>query len=97
MHIVIAGKDDGAIIGAAEDIAAQCESLGLRVVIDDRVGVSPGVKFKDAELLGFPTIIVAGRGVANGTVEVRDRLAGTTSDVALADAARHAHHLSTQG
>ena len=97
VHIVIAGKDDGAIIGAAEDIAAQCESLGLRVVIDDRVGVSPGVKFKDAELLGFPTIIVAGRGVANGTVEVRDRLAGTTSDVALADAARHAHRLSTQG
>ena len=33
------------------DIAAQCESLGLRVVIDDRVGVSPGVKFKDAALV----------------------------------------------
>jgi prolyl-tRNA synthetase len=97
VHIVIAGKDDGAITSAAEDIATQCESLGLRVVIDDRVGVSPGVKFKDAELLGFPTIIVAGRGIANGTVEVRDRLAGTTSEVALADAARHAHHLSIQG
>jgi prolyl-tRNA synthetase len=97
VHIVIAGKDDGAITAAAEDVAKQCETLGLRVVIDDRVGVSPGVKFKDAELLGFPTIIVAGRGVAQGTVEVRDRLAGTTSDVPLADAARHAHSLSTQG
>ena len=97
VHIVIAGKDDGAITAAAERIAADAEALGLRVVIDDRVGVSPGVKFKDAELLGFPTIIVAGRGVAQGTVEVRDRLAGTTSEMPIAEAAAHAHALSTQG
>ena len=97
VHIVIAGKDDGAITAAAERIAADAEAQGLRVVIDDRVGVSPGVKFKDAELLGFPTIIVAGRGVAQGTVEVRDRLAGTTSEMPIAEAAAHAHALSTQG
>ena len=97
VHIVIAGKDDGAITSAAERIATDAEALGLKVVIDDRVGVSPGVKFKDAELLGFPTIIVAGRGVAQGTVEVRDRLAGTTSEMPIAEAAAHAHALSTQG
>jgi prolyl-tRNA synthetase len=97
VHIVIAGKDDGAITSAAERIATDAEALGLKVVIDDRVGVSPGVKFKDAELLGFPTIIVAGRGVAQGTVEVRDRLAGTTSEMPIAEAATHAHALSTQG
>lgn len=97
VHIVIAGKDDGAITSAAERIAADAEAQGLRVVIDDRVGVSPGVKFKDAELLGFPTIIVAGRGVAQGTVEVRDRLAGTTSEMPIAEAAAHAHALSAQG
>ena len=97
VHIVIAGKDDGAITAAAERIAADAEAQGLRVVIDDRVGVSPGVKFKDAELLGFPTIIVAGRGIAQGTVEVRDRLAGTTSEMPIAEAAAHAHALSTQG
>ena len=82
---------------AYERIATDAEALGLTVVIDDRVGVSPGVKFKDAELLGFPTIIVAGRGVAQGTVEVRDRLAGTTSELPIAEAATHAHTLSTQG
>ncbi|MFM9138712.1 MAG: proline--tRNA ligase, partial [Actinomycetota bacterium] len=97
VHIVIAGKDDGAITAAAERIAADAEAQGLRVVIDDRVGVSPGVKFTDAELLGFPTIIVAGRGVAQGTVEVRDRLAGTTREMPIAEAAAHAHALSTQG
>ena len=48
--------------------------------------MSPGVKFKDAELIGIPTIVVVGRGVADGTIEVRDRRSGERSDVAIADA-----------
>jgi prolyl-tRNA synthetase len=48
--------------------------------------VSPGVKFKDAELIGVPTIVVVGRGLADGTVEVKDRRTDTRRDVALADA-----------
>ncbi len=54
---------------------------------DDRRGVSPGVKFKDAELLGMPTLVVVGRGLADGVVEVRDRATGERQEVAVADAA----------
>jgi prolyl-tRNA synthetase len=55
------------------------------VLLDDRVGVSPGVKFNDAELVGVPTIVVVGRGLADGVVEVKDRRTGERSDVELAE------------
>jgi prolyl-tRNA synthetase len=47
------------------------------------------VKFKDAELLGMPTVVVVGKGLAAGTIEVRDRRSGEREDVAVADAAAH--------
>ena len=53
---------------------------------DDRRGVSPGVKFKDAELIGVPTIVVVGRGLAEGTVEIKDRRTDARRDIALGDA-----------
>ena len=84
VHIVIAGKDDAAITAAAESLAAELEGSGLKVLLDDRQGISPGVKFKDAELIGVPNIVVAGRGVANGTLEVRDRFAGTAIETPIA-------------
>ena len=84
VHIVIAGKDDAAITGAAETLATELESAGLKVLLDDRQGISPGVKFKDAELIGVPNIVVAGRGVANGMLEVRDRFAGTAVETPIA-------------
>jgi prolyl-tRNA synthetase len=59
------------------------------VLLDDRTGVSPGVRFKDAELMGMPMIVIVGRGVANGVFEVRDRIAGTTTEVPIAEAAQH--------
>jgi len=83
VHIVIAGKDDATITGAAESLVAELESAGLKVLLDDRQGISPGVKFKDAELIGVPNIVVAGRGVANGTLEVRDRFAGTAIETPI--------------
>jgi prolyl-tRNA synthetase len=88
VHVVIAGKDDGTVTETATSIAEQIEGLGKRVVLDDRIGVSPGVKFKDAELLGMPVVVVAGRGVANGVVEVRNRITGATTEVAI-DVAAH--------
>ena len=54
--------------------------------MDDRAGVSPGVKFTDAELLGVPTILVVGRGLADGVVEVKDRATGERTEIKLADA-----------
>jgi hypothetical protein len=77
VHVVATGKDD-AVFAESERIAAGLQDRGLRVLFDDRRGVSPGVKFKDAELLGMPTIVVVGRGLADGVVEVRDRRTGGT-------------------
>jgi len=65
------------------------EAAGITVLLDDRVGVSPGVRFKDAELIGVPTIVVVGRGVADETgptIEVKDRRTGDRQDIPLADA-----------
>ncbi len=88
VHVVIAGKDE-ALIAAAESLCANLHNEGVRVLLDDRAGVSPGVKFNDAELIGVPTIVVVGRGVATGTVEVKDRKTGVKQDVSLAGAVPH--------
>jgi prolyl-tRNA synthetase len=92
VHVVIAGKADGPQIPAGEQLAADLEAAGLRVLLDDRYGPSPGVKFKDAELLGIPTIAIVGRGVAdadNPTIEVKDRRSGDRQDIAVADVVAH--------
>lgn len=76
VHLVAAGKDE-AIIAAADRIAHELDAAGVEVIYDDRTGkVSPGVKFKDAELIGVPTIVVVGKGLADGVVEVKDRRTG---------------------
>ncbi|MGC5245522.1 proline--tRNA ligase [Gordonia sp. DT219] len=85
VHLVIANKDQAAIDGAAT-LAADLDSAGLEVLLDDRKA-SPGVKFKDAELLGVPTVVVVGRGYAGGVVEVRDRFSGDSIEVPVAEAA----------
>jgi prolyl-tRNA synthetase len=89
VHIVATGKPTDPQLPAAEQLAAECEAAGLRVLLDDRVGVSPGVKFNDAELVGIPTIVVVGRGLADGVVEVKDRRSGERSDVALSEIVAH--------
>ncbi|MEM8621526.1 MAG: proline--tRNA ligase, partial [Actinomycetota bacterium] len=92
VHVVIAGKEGGPQRAAAETLSAELEAAGVRVLLDDRVGVSPGVRFKDAELIGVPTIAIAGRGVAdenNPTIEVKDRRSGERTDVPLPNAAAH--------
>ncbi|MGN6599656.1 MAG: proline--tRNA ligase [Actinomycetes bacterium] len=85
VHVVATGKDDS-VFTAADDLARQLESAGLRVIFDDRRGVSPGVKFKDSELLGVPTILVVGKGLADGVVEVKDRATDERQEVAIDDA-----------
>jgi prolyl-tRNA synthetase len=88
VHLVATGKDD-AVHEAADKLAVDLTAQGLTVLYDDRVKVSPGVKFKDAELIGVPTIVVVGKGLADGVVEVRDRASGERDDVPVADAAAH--------
>src|SRR5205807_4302705 len=85
VHVVATGKDDE-IFRAADRICAELEVAGVRVLYDDRPKVSPGVKFKDAELLGVPTILTVGRGLADGLFEFKDRRTGERTDVPIADA-----------
>ncbi|EWC62803.1 Prolyl-tRNA synthetase, bacterial type [Actinokineospora spheciospongiae] len=87
LHLVVAGKDD-ALKAGGEDLAAKLDAAGLSVLLDDRT-TSPGVKFKDAELIGVPTIVVVGRGLANGVVEVKDRKSGERAEVAVTDVVEH--------
>lgn len=94
VHLVIAGKEGGPQRPAAEQLAAEMEAAGARVLFDDREGVSPGVRFKDAELIGVPTIVVCGRGIdaddpSKSLVEVKDRRSGERVDMPLADVVPH--------
>ena len=84
VHVVATGKD-ASVYEQAEKVVADLEAQGLDVLYDDRPKVSPGVKFKDAELIGVPTIVVLGRGLADGVVEVKDRRSGEKRDVPLAE------------
>ena len=85
VHVVIANKD-AAAGEAAESLAGELDAAGLEVIFDERPKVGPGVKFKDAELLGMPLVVIVGRGFAEGTVELRNRLTGETTNIAYQDA-----------
>ncbi|MEU0494374.1 proline--tRNA ligase [Mycobacterium sp. NPDC006124] len=85
VHVVIANKDAEARTGATE-LAEQLDLLGVEPLLDDRK-MSPGVKFKDAELLGVPWLVVVGRGWANGVVELRNRFSGQTEEIPVDGAA----------
>jgi prolyl-tRNA synthetase len=89
VHVVIAGKPGSEQWPAAERLCAELEAAGVRVLLDDRDSVSPGVKFADAELIGVPTIVIVGRGLASGTIEVKDRRSGERVDVPLDEAVAH--------
>ncbi len=82
IHIVATGKDDEPF-NVAEKFAQELEQAALRVMLDDRRDASPGVKFKDAELIGIPFIMVVGKGLADGKVEFRDRKSGEKSEFAV--------------
>lgn len=82
VYIVAAGKEDS-IYETAEKLAADFEAAGKTVILDDRLKVSPGVKFSDAELIGVPNIVICGRGLENGEVDVWNRRTGERTAVAL--------------
>ena len=85
VHIVATGREDEPF-NVAEQIGQQLEALGLSVMLDDRRDASAGVKFKDAELIGIPVIVVVGKALAEGKVEVRVRKGGEKQEVLVADA-----------
>ena len=84
VHIVATGKDRSVFV-TAEELAIALEDEGLRVLYDDRKA-SPGVKFNDSELLGVPTIVVVGKRLVDGMVEIKDRASGERNEVPLTEA-----------
>ncbi|MER7826473.1 proline--tRNA ligase [Streptomyces sp. NPDC096097] len=84
VHVVAAGK--AVPLALAEEAATALAAAGLRVLLDDRPGLSPGVKLTDAELIGVPWILVAGRRSADGVVELQDRATGTREELPLTEA-----------
>ena len=86
VHVVATGKDPAVFAKAAELVEAMA-AQGLDVLYDDRVKVSPGVKFKDAELIGVPTIVVVGKGLEADppVAEIKDRRSGQRREVAVDD------------
>ena len=82
IHIIATGKDEVAF-ETAEKFAVELEARGVRVLFDDRKGVSPGVKFNDSELIGVPTIAVLGKGLAEGVIELRDRKSGQQRNIPI--------------
>ena len=85
IHVVAAGKDEE-VYAAAEKLVAQLEAAGKTVIYDDRVKVSPGVKFGDAELIGVPQIVIVGKGLEQGEVDLWNRSSGERRAVRLESA-----------
>ena len=88
VQLVAAGKEDS-IFEEAEKIAQSLDNEGIAVMFDDRKSVSPGVKFNDAELLGMPWIVVVGKKLAEGLVEVKNRKTGERQDVVASNIVSH--------
>ncbi|WP_437582265.1 proline--tRNA ligase [Paramicrobacterium sp. CJ85] len=88
VHVVATGKSSE-VFDVAAGLASSLEETGLDVLYDDRPKVSPGVKFGDAELIGVPTIIIAGRGVSDGVVELWDRRSGERTQVPIGEIVDH--------
>jgi prolyl-tRNA synthetase len=79
---------DEAIRSAAERIYEECKSRGVDALLDDR-DERPGVKFKDADLIGIPWRITVGKKLAAGAVEITDRSSRESTEVPVAEAARN--------
>ncbi|MCM3661768.1 proline--tRNA ligase [Georgenia satyanarayanai] len=85
VHLLATGKDPE-VFAEAERIGAELSAQGIEVLLDDRPKMSAGVKFADSELLGVPLVLVVGRGLAEGKVELRERATGERREVPVTEA-----------
>ena len=85
-HLVLVRASDEVQAALAEQLYAELAAAGLDVLFDDR-DMSPGIKFKDADLLGCPAQIVVGKRAPEGVVELKDRASGERRDVPVAELA----------
>jgi prolyl-tRNA synthetase len=91
--VIVTNRDDERAVAEADRIYGELGDRGVETVLDDRE-VSAGVKFADADLIGFPVQVVVGkRGVAAGTVDLKLRATGARSQAPLAEASDAAERL----
>jgi prolyl-tRNA synthetase len=95
VHIIATGREDE-VFNTAETLASDLEERHIRVMIDDRKDASAGVKFKDAELIGIPFIVVVGKGLAEGSIEFKVRKTGDKRDIPLLSAVTEIQKLILQ-
>ena len=88
VHLIATGKTDEPF-EVAEKLAAELDSRGIRVLLDDRRGASPGEKFNDADLVGVPTIVTCGRRIVDGKVEIKDRRTSERIDLPIPQVVDH--------
>ena len=84
VHVVATGKAEE-VFAKADELTEALAAQGVSVIYDDRRKVSPGVKFKDAELIGVPTIVIVGKGLEAGTIEIKDRATGDRREIPVAE------------
>ncbi|WP_457640160.1 proline--tRNA ligase [Persephonella sp.] len=82
LHILALNVKDSQIKEVAERIYSRAKEIGIEVLYDDR-NISPGAKFKDADLIGIPYRIVVGKKVKEGKVELQSRATGEKEEVPL--------------
>jgi prolyl-tRNA synthetase len=77
IHLILVGGKNPAVTEKAEALYGELENAGLEVLYDDRTDISPGFKFKDADLLGMPfQVIVSEKNLSKGTLEIKERRTG---------------------
>jgi len=84
VHLVLVRASDEVQAALAEQLYAELAASGFEVLFDDR-DISPGIKFKDADLIGCPAQVVVGKRATEGLVELKPRASGERRDVATAD------------
>jgi prolyl-tRNA synthetase len=90
--VIVTNVREAELANAGETIAADLTRAGVDVLLDDR-DERAGVKFKDAELIGVPYRVNVGKKLAEGKVELVDRLLHTTEDVTLEALTQHIQSL----
>ena len=96
MHLVLVRASDEVQAALAEQLYAELSAAGLEVLFDDR-DMSPGIKFKDADILGCPTQVVVGKRAPESLVELKDRATGERRDVPVAELAAALRELLGRG
>ncbi len=91
--VIVANREDDDVTAAAERVYGDLLAMGVDAAIDDR-DAAAGVKFIDADLIGYPVQVVAGRrGVSTGTIDLKQRATGERSRAPLPDVAAAARGL----